>query len=112
MNEEQSVRNEEKKGPGMGRIVSLVAQRLFDGAVDGIGERMAIIRRESDLFIGSLLLTLGLAGFNSDKFCDGNSADYLSCTRPSTYYYFSAFDQALILIGVTLVLLWFFARRK
>jgi hypothetical protein len=112
MNEEQSIRSDEKKGPGPGRMVSLVAQRVFDAAIDGIGERMAIMRRESDMFFGALLLTLGLAGFNSDKFCDGNSADYLSCTRPSTYYYFSAFDQLLIVAGVTLILLWLLARRK
>jgi lipoprotein signal peptidase len=112
MTEEQGIQNDAKKGPSAGRVVSLIAQRLFDGAVDGIGERMAIIRRESDLFLGSLLLAVGLLGFNSDKFCDGNSADYLSCTRPSTYYYFSAFDQVLIVAGLLLVLVWFFSRRK
>ncbi len=109
MNEEQT---QTKRTAGPITILVLIAQKLFDGAVDGIGNRFKIIRTEVDLFLGAILLTIGIAGFNSDKFCDGNSADYLSCTRPSTYYYFSTFDQVLIVLGILLILLWVVSRRR
>jgi hypothetical protein len=43
----------------------------------------------------------------SGKYCDGNAADYLACTRPTTYYYYNGFEIFLIIAGIFLILLWF-----
>ncbi|MFZ2886278.1 MAG: hypothetical protein WA021_00485 [Minisyncoccia bacterium] len=84
---------------------------IVDRIVDGLSEYTRIIRREPDLFLGVTLFLLGLLNFNSGKFCDGNAADYLSCTRPATYYYFDAVDVALIILGIFCILIWFQKRR-
>jgi hypothetical protein len=80
--------------------------------VDGAQETFASVVREFDLFLGNALLLIGLLSFESDKFCDGNTADYLSCTRPSTYYYFDYLDIFLIVVGSTLVIAWFLKQRR
>jgi hypothetical protein len=90
--------------------------RGFWGAVEGVFDYVTknarTIVRQKELFVGTALTIIGLMSFESDKFCDGNTADYLSCTRPSTYYYFDALDIALVVLGVTLLLLWIARSRK
>jgi lysozyme family protein len=54
---------------------------------------------------------VGLLSIEADKFCDGNTADYLSCTRPSTYYFYSPLDIAIVVVGVFLILIWVRSRR-
>jgi len=78
--------------------------------MDAAEEDWAIIREQSHLFLGALLLLLGLLDFHSGKYCDGNTADYLSCTRPVTYYYYTWLEIILIILGVMLILLWFMKR--
>ena len=80
--------------------------------IEGAKETFAAVVREFDLFLGNALLFIGLLSFESDKYCDGNTADYLSCTRPSTYYYFDALDIVLIVLGSTLVIAWFLKQRR
>lgn len=80
--------------------------------VEGGKETFAAVVREFDLFLGNALILIGLLSFESDKYCDGNTADYLSCTRPSTYYYFDYLDIALIILGSTLVIAWFLKQRR
>ncbi len=80
--------------------------------VEGGKETCAAVVREFDLFLGNALLLIGLLSFESDKYCDGNTADYLSCTRPSTYYYFDWLDILLIIIGSTLIIAWFLKQRR
>lgn len=87
-------------------------RRILWGFVDAAGSRIRIIRREADLFLGSALFFLGLLGFESDRYCDGNPADYLSCTRPTTFYYFDLLDIALIVAGVFFILFWLLHERK
>ena len=82
----------------------------FDRLMDAAEEDWAIIREQSHLFLGALLLLLGLLDFHSGKYCDGNTADYLSCTRPVTYYYYTWLEIILIILGVMLILLWFMKR--
>ena len=85
---------------------------LFDRAIDAGEENVHIIRRESDLFLGTFLFLVGLLNFHSGRYCDGNAADYLSCTRPVTYYYFSWLEMILIVLGIFLVMLWFLKRQR
>lgn len=73
---------------------------------DTIERDFAVVRREANLFLGSILLLLGLFNWSIAKFCDGNTADYLSCTRPDAYYYYGWFQIVLIITGATLVLIW------
>lgn len=84
----------------------------LDHLMDLAEDNWDIIRREADLFFGAALVLLGLFNFQSGKYCDGNAADYLSCTSPTTYYYYGALEIALILIGVFFILLWFFKRAQ
>jgi len=84
---------------------------IFDRVMDGLEEDWKIVRHESDLFLGMLLFLLGLLDFHSGKYCDGNTADYLSCTRPVTYYYYTWLEMILIILGVTFILLWFMKRK-
>jgi len=85
---------------------------LFDRFLDWALGRLTLMRAEFELFAGTALLIVGMLGFRSGKYCDGNTADYLSCTRPSTFYYYSAFDIALVVIGFFLVLFWFLSRSR
>jgi hypothetical protein len=84
---------------------------LFDRFVDAGELDLHIMRRESDLFFGVLLFILGLLNFHSGRYCDGNTADYLSCTRPVTYYYYTWLEVMLIVVGIFFMLLWFLKRR-
>ena len=79
---------------------------------EALAENFRIIRSETNLFLGVTLFLLGLLNWSIGKFCDGNSADYLSCTRPTTYYYYGSFEIILILLGVVLVLIWLVKKRK
>jgi hypothetical protein len=80
------------------------------GAADGLFDffvgALRTIARDAELFIGVALTLVGLLSFHSDKFCDGNTADYLSCTRPSTFYFYSPLDISIVVLGVFLVLVW------
>ena len=94
------------------RVTLIVIWWAFDKMMDGVEGNWAIIRRESDLFLGALFTILGVFGFHSGKYCDGNTADYLSCTRPTTFYYYGWVEIICIVIGVFCILLWFQKRHK
>ncbi len=93
------------------RFMTLLVHYLFDRLVSATTANTLIILREIDLFIGTAFLAVGLFSFESDKFCDGNTADYLSCTRPSTFYYFDSLDLFLIVAGLFFILLWWLKGR-
>lgn len=93
------------------RISVAVIWYLFNKAMDAMEGNWRIIKQESDLFLGTLFTILGVFGFHSGKYCDGNTADYLSCTRPTTFYYYGWLEIALIVAGVFFILLWFQKRR-
>lgn len=95
-----------------GRIVWLVIEHLFDLAVDGLIDYARIIWREIELFAGVGLIALSLLNFENGKNCDGNTADYLSCTNPSTFYYYNWLEIGAVVIGVFLLLLWYFKRKE
>lgn len=102
---------EERQGRQRPSLFVLFVQFLFDTVFASIGRNLRIIGREFDLFFGTALTIVGTLGFESDKYCDGNTADYLSCTRPSTYYYFDSLDVALVVIGVFFILFWIIKRK-
>jgi hypothetical protein len=79
---------------------------FFEGLVVALEEYARLMRKEMELFLGTLFLIVGALNFDSGKYCDGNTADYLSCTRPAVYYYFDALDVVLVVLGVFLLLLW------
>ena len=85
--------------------------RVLDRVTDIVEADWEIIKREGDLFGGAFILLLGALNVQSGKYCDGNASDYLSCTRPTTYYYYNGLEIALIIIGVFLILLWFQKRK-
>ncbi len=89
--------HERKQGGFMGGM-----DRMYDFFIGSL----ATIARDMELFIGTALTLVGVLSIEADKFCDGNTADYLSCTRPSTYYFYSPLDIAIIVVGVFLILIW------
>ncbi len=95
-----------------GKFVWLLLQYLFDRLLDALARDVVIIQREADLFLGSALGLVGLLGFESARYCDGNLNDYISCTRPATYYYFDTFDIVLIVLGIFFVLVWYFKHKE
>lgn len=90
----------------------ITALYLMDRFLDWLGAHFAIVRREIDLFLGLVLVLVPALNLHAGRYCDGNSADYLSCTRPAVYYYYNGFDVALIVAGIFLVVLWLLARRR
>lgn len=88
----------------------LLLQYGFDRLADATGDDFRIIRREATLFLGIALTTIGLMNFRNGKNCDGNTVDYLSCTRPSTFYYYSAFEMFLVTLGLFLITVWIVRR--
>lgn len=85
---------------------------LVHTATESLQKNLALLIHEFDLFLGVFLFILGFFGFESDKYCDGNTADYLSCTRPTTYYFFDSLDMALITLGAFFILFWALKRKK
>ncbi len=81
-------------------------------AVELAYEKLEIMRREASLFFGLALFFVGVFGFRAGRFCDGNAADYLSCTRPAVYYYYGVFELGIIVIGASLIALWFLKPRR
>jgi hypothetical protein len=93
------------------RIIWVSVFKSLDKIMDSAEENAVIIKREVNLFLGAAFAIFGAFNFQSNKYCDGNAADYLSCTRPVTYYYYGVFEIALIILGAFLIMLWFLKRK-
>lgn len=85
---------------------------VAEHTIDALSARALVVRREIDLFAGLALSTIGLLHFQTGKYCDGNTADYLSCTRPTAFYYYPVLSILLVVIGAFLLALWFLAHRR
>ena len=94
------------------RLLWLLTLYGVDRLIDAVGEYVGIIRGAPELFAGTTLLLLGILNFESARYCDGNTADHLSCTRPATYYYFDWLDIALILLGVFFLMFWYLKEQE
>ncbi len=113
MAETEEKKHESKHGVGRTvRIGGLIVGHLFNGFLDKLAHFVEVVGKEIELFIGTALVLIGLFSFESDKFCDGNTADYLSCTRPSAYYYFGSLDIFCIVLGTFLILFWVLRSRE
>lgn len=89
------------------RTAWVTVEYLSVRLVEAFEVRLETLRQEIDLFLGASFFILGILNWSSAKFCDGNSSDYLSCTRPAVYYYYGSFEIVLVLLGTLLVLRWF-----
>lgn len=99
---------------GLRARASALWERLlgsYDPLEEWVKASFSLMKHNGDLFIGAALSLIGILNFSSGKYCDGNTADYLSCTRPVTYYYYSGFDILIAVIGVFLLLIWFLRHR-
>ena len=113
MAETEEKGHEPKRGVGKTmRIGGLIVSHLFNSFLDRLAHFIEVLSKEIELFVGTALVLIGLFSFESDKFCDGNTADYLSCTRPSTYYYFGSLDIFCIVLGTFLILFWVLRSRE
>lgn len=70
------------------------------------------MRKNGGLFFGLAAVIFGLLDFSNGKYCDGNPADYYSCTNPDTYYYYGFFAIALTIIGAFCITLWFLKKTE
>ena len=93
------------------RTVWVSVEYLSVRVLEAIVEDLRIMREEIDLFLGAAFVLLGVMNWSTGKYCDGNSSDYLSCTRPTVYYYYGAFEIVLVVFGIALVLLWIVKRQ-
>lgn len=75
-----------------------------------VGDQLQAILREPALFLGIALVLIGLLSFEVGRYCDGNTAQYLSCTRSAAYYYYDALDRTLVVLGAFFIIGWFVRR--
>jgi multisubunit Na+/H+ antiporter MnhG subunit len=71
-----------------------------------------IFKEQIVLFLGIAFLIIGIFAFQSDRYCDGNTATYYACTNPSTYYYYPLGSIVLIVIGAFLTLLAYLGNKR
>ena len=90
------------------RFVVFCLEYVADGLIEGY----EVMRKEAGLFWGVLFIITGLFGFRSGRYCDGNTADYLSCTRPAAYYYYDTLHIILLVIGIFLIMIWFLKQNR
>lgn len=107
----------QKHGVGSVLVRSLRVSFVSLGAFfllvrDGLLRDAATVWQHGRLFLGTALLTLGLLSFESGRYCDGNTADYYSCTRPTTYYEFPGWAILATILGLFFVVLWFLYQKK
>lgn len=112
MTEHEQQEGGKKKGGGIFRTAWISVEYLSYHFAKGVGDNLRVMQRDANLFLGAAFTILGLLNWSSGKYCDGNTADYLSCTRPTAYYYFSAPMIALVLLGAMLILVWFVKNRR
>ncbi len=96
-------------------LLARLRDRFFiflDWLIDLCEDNLRVIFKEKDVFFGAALAIIGVMHFRTGKYCDGNTADYLSCTRPVAYYYYGALEIFLVLIGVCFILLWILKRGR
>lgn len=89
-----------------------IAMRTIAFGTRGIVNDGVYVLREGRLFLGMLLLAVGLLSFASDRYCDGTASTHFACTRPTTYYYYPWWAIVLVILGTFLVLLWWLRRRE
>jgi hypothetical protein len=102
----------EHQRPGILTLIKNAVFSSFEALGDMAIRDLAIMKREGELFFGLGLVITGLFHFRSDKFCDGNSVDYLSCTRPSAFHYYGGLEIALIVLGSFFITIWFLKWRR
>jgi hypothetical protein len=95
----------------IGRVVWLTLEHLFNLFADVLEEHIRIARREAQLFLGIALIMAGILHFQNGKNCDGNTADYLACTHPSTYYYYGWVEITFVIVGAFCLTFWLLRRR-
>lgn len=75
-------------------------------------QTMIPIIKESRLFIGIAFFLYGILNFQSARYCDGNTADYYTCTRPSTYYYYDTITILLVIVGIFFIVAWLLSNKR
>lgn len=75
-------------------------------------EHLLLMRKNSELFFGIALFLFGVFNFSNGKYCDGNPADYYSCTNPSAYYYYGSFAITLAVLGAFCIAIWFLKKSE
>lgn len=73
-------------------------------------EHIFLVRENAGLFFGIAFFLVGILDFSNGKYCDGNPADYYSCTNPSAYSYYSPLAIAFVIIGAFCIALWLLKR--
>jgi hypothetical protein len=66
----------------------------------------SVMERHALLFVGIALFILGLLNFSNGKYCDGNVADYYSCTNTAVYYYYGPIAVIACIVGAFLMTVW------
>lgn len=112
MNEHSKRGVQKRRGFVFIRLALRVAKAMLLFVRDKIYEDVELMLYHSRLFLGILLMGLGLFSFTSDRYCDGNTSSFYACTRPATYYYYPWWAIIFVLIGTVLLTLWFLRKKK
>lgn len=80
--------------------------RVFDAVWDFVAREWAILAGEGRLYLGIALTLAGVMNFDAGRFCDGNTLDYIACTRPVVYYEYPWWAIALAILGALLLAGW------
>ena len=106
------VKRKSKKRRGIVRVLMRIVGAFYFFVYDIVVDDIKVILYNSRLFAGIALVIVGILSFGSGKYCDGNTSNYYACTRPSTYYYYSWWAIALIVMGSFSIVLWFLRKKK
>jgi len=94
----------------MRRVVFVLGALVLFARDILVGDTQDVVRH-GHLFVGIASILVGVLSFASDKYCDGNAANYYTCTRPATYYYYPWWAILLIVVGSFFIVLWFLRRK-
>jgi len=91
--------------------------RAFSGAVlyyvyRQVCDDLALIAAHARLFFGVVCTGVGLLSFAADRYCDGSTSAYATCTRSAVYYFYPWWAVGLVLVGLSSMLLWYVRRNK
>ncbi len=102
--------DESEQREGVIAYLTRLVSEMIHAAGRLVSDQFGALLREPALFLGAILLILGLMSFEVGRYCDGNTAQYLSCTRSAAYYYYDTLDRTIAVIGAFFLLGWYVRR--
>lgn len=110
MNERETERKPRKMRNGLMRKMRIV-HAFWVFVRNKLWDDILLLLQNGRLFLGLAMVLVGLLSFASDRFCDGGTSSYYTCTRPATYYFYPAWAILIVLVGAFFIVLWFLRKQ-